>query len=287
MQVCELSALGTPVARVTALGYFDGGHIGHRALIGEAVRLAKSLGCESAVFSFSALPTKEGAPLLTLAHRLAFFEKMGVDTVILAAFDEVRDLQAEAFVRDVLQKRIGTVHAVCGFNYRFGQGASGDGVLLSRLLPATVLQPTLYDGAPVSATRIRRALARGEIERASAMLGAPYTVFGDVTHGKAVGRMLGFPTANVQVATALPRFGVYKTRVTVDGETYDALSDVGVRPTAETKGDARIESFLRDFTGDLYGKRLEITFLSFLREEKKFSSMEELTAQIARDLQEL
>lgn len=286
MQVYELGAIGAPVPCVTALGYFDGGHVGHRALIGEAVRASRAVGLQSTVFSFPTLPTKEGAPLMTLASRLTFFEEMGVDTVILAPFEEVRSLTAEAFVRDVLQKRLGTVRAVCGFNYRFGRGASGDGALLTRLLPeSTVLPPTLYEDKPVSASRIRTALTEGRVEDAAAMLGAPYTVRGTVSHGKSVGRLLGFPTANIRVATALPRFGVYRTRVRIDGVPYEGLTDVGVRPTAEEAGEARIETFLRNFTGDLYGKTLDVSFLSFVREEKKFSSLEELTAQIARDLE--
>ena len=288
MQIRDLESLGAPVPRVTALGYFDGGHIGHRALIGEAVRLAKDMGCKCAVFSFPTLPTKQGAPLFTLTRRLSFFEEMGVDTVILVPFASVRDRSAEDFVQTTLRKQIGTVRAVCGFNFRFGRGALGDGALLSRLLPESiVLPPTLYAGEPVSTSRIRCALAQGRIEEASAMLGAPYTVTGTVTHGKAVGRMLGYPTANITCDTALPRFGVYKTRVWIDGVAYDGLSDVGVRPTAETAGDVRVETFLRNFTGDLYGKTLAISFLSFVREEIKFDSFAALTAQIARDLENL
>ena len=285
MQVYELGSIGAPTPCVTALGYFDGGHVGHRALIGEAVRASRREGLQSTVFSFPTLPTKEGAPLMTLASRLAFFEEMGVDAVILAPFEEVRSLTTEAFVRDILQKRLGTVRAVCGFNYRFGQGASGDGDLLTRLLPeSTVLPPTLYGEMPVSTSRIRTALAEGRVEDAAAMLGAPYTVRGTVTHGKSVGRTLGFPTANIRVETACPRFGVYKTRVRIDGALYEGLTDVGVRPTAEASGEVRIETFLRNFTGDLYGKALDVSFLSFVREEKRFSSLDELTAQIARDL---
>lgn len=285
MQIYDLAAIGAPVPCVTALGYFDGGHIGHRTLIGEAVREARASHLHSTVFSFPTLSTKAGEPLMTLASRLNFFESMGVDTVVLAHFEDVRALSAEAFVSDVLQKRLGTLHAVCGFNYRFGKGATGDGALLSRLLPqSTVLPPTLYEDKPVSTSRIRCALKAGAVEDAAAMLGAPYTVTGTVTHGKSVGRTLGFPTANIRVGTVLPRFGVYKTRVQIDGVLYDGLTDVGVRPTAEASGEVRVETFLRDFTGDLYGKTLAVSFLSFVREEKRFSSLDELTAQIARDL---
>lgn len=276
------------VCRVIALGYFDGGHVGHQALLAEAVRLAHIDGCESAVFSFPNLPTKTGAPLSSLEDRLAFFERMGIDSVILAPFDEVRDVTAEAFAGTVLSERLGAVRAVCGFNYRFGRGALGNGALLQVLLPqSVVLSPTLYEGLPVSASRIRTALSEGDITSVTAMLGKPYSVSGKVTHGKALGRVLGFPTANISASTMLPRYGVYKTAVTVEGVTYKGLTDVGVRPTVEGTGDVRVETFLCGFSGDLYEKTLSIAFLSFVREEKKFASFEELSDQIARDLENL
>ena len=116
------------------------------------------------------------------------------------------------------------------------------------------------------------------------MLGHPYTLTGTVAHGKAAGRSLGFPTANIRPETALPRYGVYKTRVTVDGITYAGITDIGVRPTLESAGDARAETFLCGFSGDLYEKELRIELLDFLREEKHFSSLEQLKRQIEEDL---
>lgn len=273
------------VPRTVALGYFDGGHIGHSALLDTAVQDAHEHSYESTVFTFPSLATKRGTPLSRLSDRLAFFESRGIDSVVLVPFDEVKDVPAECFVTEVLQKRLFTQNAVCGFNYRFGKGAVGDGTLLLRLLPdSTVLPPTRFDGTPVSASRIREALGAGDIPSVTAMLGHPYTLTGTVAHGKAAGRSLGFPTANIRPETALPRYGVYKTRVTVDGITYAGITDIGVRPTLESAGDARAETFLCGFSGDLYEKELRIELLDFLREEKHFSSLEQLKRQIEEDL---
>ena len=274
--------------RTVALGYFDGGHIGHSALFAETVRRAKEDGCESTVFTFPALATKRGTPLSRLSDRLDFFESAGIDSVVLVPVETVRNIPADAFVSEILIGRLSATAAVCGFNYRFGKGAEGDGTLLSRLLPrSTVLPPMLYEGTPVSTSRIREALTLGDIPSATAMLGRPYTVTGTVSHGKAAGRTLGFPTANIRTETALPRFGVYKTAVTVDGVRYTGLTDVGVRPTLEDAGETRVETFLCDFSGDLYEKEIAVSFLAFLREEMHFSSSEELMRQITRDLANL
>ena len=271
-----------------ALGYFDGGHLGHAALLTRTVAEAKRLCCESTVFTFTHLPTKNGTPRSTEDDRLAFFERTGIKNVILAPFEELRTLSPEDFVSQVLVKRCRVRLALCGFNFRFGYKAAGDNALLSRLLSeSVVLPPTLYDGAPISSSRIREALSFGNTDEATAMLGHPYYVSGTVTHGKAVGRLLGFPTANIVPKTLLPRYGVYKTEVVIDGGRYMGLCDVGVRPTVENTSDARVEVFLKDFTGDLYGKTLKISFLSFVREEKRFSSLEALKEQIAHDLQAL
>lgn len=288
MRVFRLTDLPTSRGQAIALGYFDGGHRGHAALLEKAVSEARTRGIESAVFSFSELPTKSGVPLSREADRLAFFEAAGIDNVILVPFDAVRTLSPMEFVTSFLAEKCRARLALCGFNFRFGYKAEGDTALISRLLPeSVVLPPMLYEDIPISATRIREALARGEIDAANAMLGHPYTVSGTVTHGKAMGRTLGFPTANVVPTVFLPRHGVYKTTVEVDGIFYTGLSDVGVRPTVENTCDARVETFLKDFTGDLYGKTLKISFLSFLREEKRFSSPDALKEQIARDLQNL
>lgn len=285
MRVLRLkdALLDTPTA--IALGYFDGGHTGHAALIRRTVDEARRTGCESAVFSFSHLPTKSGAPLWTENDRLAFFEELGIENVIIADFDEVKGLSPEDFVEKILTARFNARLALCGFNFRFGRGALGDSNLLTRLLPqSVVLPPMLYKNEPISSTRIREALALGALDDANAMLGRPYTLTGKVSHGRALGRSLGFPTANISTPLFVPRHGVYKTEVKVGGQLYKGLTNVGVRPSVEAQGEVRIETFLSDFSGDLYGMELSLSFLSFLREERRFDSLDALKAQMTEDL---
>jgi riboflavin kinase/FMN adenylyltransferase len=173
----------------------------------------------------------------------------------------------------------------CGGNWRFGLNGAGTAQTLRDAgISVKVSRYAKVADCVISSTRIRAALAEGDVEAAAAMLGRPYSVSGGVTHGKSVGHAFGFPTANVAAATLLPAYGVYETRIAIDGREYRALSDVGVRPTLEDAGEERIESFLLDFAGDLYGKHLRISFLRRLREERRFDSAEALWAQIKKDV---
>ena len=288
MQVIRLKDAMLSSPQAVALGYFDGGHCGHAELLKKAVLEAKRLGLESAVFTFSHLPSKGGVPLSTEKERIAFFEEMGIENVILASFDELCTLSPEEFVSSVLKNICHARIALCGFNFRFGYKAAGDSRLLLRLLPeSVVLPPTLYKNEPISSTRIREALSDGRMQDATEMLGHPYTVTGEVTHGRAIGRSIGFPTANITPKTLLPRHGVYKTEVRLDGTCYTGLTNVGVCPTVNGENGARVETFIKDFSGDAYGKSLSVSFLSFMREENRFASIDELKAQIAQDLQKL
>lgn len=288
MRVLHLDKIGQARPLAIALGYFDGGHLGHATLLRQTVSAAEHFGCESAVFTFSSLPTKSGLPLFSEEDRLAFFEKAGIETVILAFFDDLRTLSPDAFVSSVLMERCHARLALCGFNFRFGYRAAGDSALLLKLLPdSIVLPPELYENAPISSTRIKEALLLGNTRAAQDMLGHPYTVSGRVMHGRALGRSLGFPTANMIPETLLPRYGVYRTEVTLDGKCYKGLTNVGVRPTVGGKSGARTETFIQGFSGDIYEKKLTISFLSFLREERRFASLEELKAQISLDLENM
>ncbi len=288
MKVCSYPYPKALSPTVVALGCFDGTHVGHAALFAETVKLANALDAVPAVFTFSDFLPSKGTPLSTLDDRLAVMEEAGVETVFLSPFHEVKALSATDFIRTVLKDGLGALATVCGFNYRFGAGATGDGETLKQAFPLAVQVPAVtYGDAPISSSRIRAALTAGEVEEAAAMLGRPYTVRGEVSHGKSVGRAFGFPTANLAVSTLLPAYGVYETRVTVDGVAYAALSDVGVRPTVEAKGEARVESFLLDFEGDLYGRTLSVSFLRRLRDEMRFDGVEALRAQIEKDVKSI
>lgn len=289
MRIRHLSELGckAPTPRVMALGLFDGVHRGHAALLSRTVLLARARGISAAVFTFSDGDFKSGEALLSFKDRAALFEELGIDEVFTARFEEVRDLSPHAFVRDLLQARLGTVSAVCGFNFRFGKGAVGTPELLTSLLPdSECLPPVLVDGAPCSATRAREALKAGELTLAERLLGRPYAVRGRVVHGKALGRTAGIPTANLRTEALLPKNGVYLTLAELDGGLYPAITDVGIRPTVEQDGAPRAETHIPDLTRDIYEEELRVTFVRRLRDEITFPNEEALWAQVRRDLAE-
>lgn len=274
-----------PVPTVTALGFFDGVHIAHAALLKETVALAKRQGAVPALFTFAQTPRRAESKLLSLESRLLQFEKHGIEVAFVANFDALCSLSPDAFVRDVLQAVCHANAAVCGYNFRFGKNAAGDAEKLLQLLPQSlVLPPVLHDGETVSSSRIRRLIENGEVEKAAELLGAPYTLSAPVTHGKALGRTLGFPTANMQPHELMPKSGVYETRVSFDGKEFVGLTDIGTRPTVEGDGECRMETHIPDFSGDLYGKTVSVTFLRRLRGELCFSSVDELKAQLQKDI---
>ncbi|MBI2015376.1 MAG: bifunctional riboflavin kinase/FAD synthetase [Candidatus Rokubacteria bacterium] len=279
-----------------ALGAFDGIHLGHRAILGRAVTLARERGLEALACTFDPhplevlQPDRAPRPITTLADRLDLIAETGIDTAVVVAFTRaIAALEPEAFVRDALAGTLRAREIVVGFNHRFGRGARGDARLLETLGPALgfrthVVAPLEVDGVPVSSSEIRAALGRGDLERAARLLGRPYALGGEVVHGAGRGRTLGFPTANLRMDLRLPLApGVYACRARVGPAEYRAVVNAGVRPTfGETE--LAVEAHLLDFSGDLYGQRIQLTFLRRLREERRFPSVEALREQIAADV---
>jgi riboflavin kinase/FMN adenylyltransferase len=281
---------------VVAQGTFDGVHLGHRAILGTALTRAREAGLEAVVCTFDPHPVEvlqpERAPLpiTTLDERLELIGQTGVDVVVVLAFTpELAAIEPEAFVKDVLLERLRAREIVVGYNHRFGRGARGDARLLETLaarsgFQAHVVPPKTVDGAVVSSSGIRAALARGDVTTAARALGRPYAIAGTVTSGAGRGRTLGFPTANIVSSRAvLVARGVYRGRVHVEGHSHSAVVNVGVRPTfGETT--LAVEAHLLDFTGDLYDRQVRLEFLDRLRDEMRFPSVEALRAQVARDI---
>ena len=269
---------------VVAIGFFDGVHLAHRALLSETVRLAREAGAKAALFTFDTLPVKAGAPLSTLEERLTLFEGLGIEVAFVARFSDVCSLSPKDFVKNVLMIACGATRAVCGFNFRFGKGACGSASDLLDLLPESrVLSEVELGGVTVSSTRVRALLSEGKVAEANALLGAPYTVSAEVEHGKALGRTLGFPTLNMRPASLPLADGVYETRVCLDGTIYAGVTDVGYRPTVEGEGERRMETHLIGFDGCLYGKTLAVSFVGRLRDEIAFKNERELAHQLAKD----
>lgn len=287
MEIWKLPCAPYKKSTVTALGFFDGLHVAHASLLKKTVKEAKRKDCVPAVFTFPDAPNKSGEKLLSAEEKIARFAEYGIETVFLADFGDVKDLSPDDFIEKILKNICHAESAVCGFNFRFGKNATGDTALLLKHMPSSiVLPPVLKGNDPISATRIRELLKQGAVEDAAALLGKPYTVRAKVKRGKALGRTIGFPTANMLPQELLPRNGVYKTLVTIDGIEYPALTDVGFRPTAEEEGERRMETYVPHFSGDLYGKELAVSFLKKIRDEKRFENIEALKAQLALDLAE-
>ena len=279
-----------------ALGAFDGIHLGHRAILGTAVAHARreklqALACTFDRHPMEVLqPDRAPLPITTLEERLELIAETGIDTTVVIPFTpDVAAVEAKAFVHDVL---IGTLEAreiVVGFNHRFGRGARGDAGLLESLagplgFRAHVVPAFMVDGVAVSSSEIRASLQRGDLPSAARLLGRPYSIRGEVVRGAGRGRTLGFPTANVKTdrPLGLPA-GVYVCQVTVGPSRHQAVVNVGVRPTfGETE--LAVEAHILDFSGDLYDRRISLTFLTRLREEKKFPNVDALRQQIALDV---
>lgn len=268
-----------------ALGFFDGVHLGHQALIARA----------SHVFTFRNHPASvvsgRTPPALTLFHeRVALLEKLGVQVVVRDFDRDFSQLSPEGFVERVLVGRLGARKALVGPNYRFGHRAQGDVEALSRWgqehgFEVELVQPIEEGGEMVSSTRIRKLLSEGEVQQAAALLGRPYSVTAVVEKGDGRGAQLGFPTANLTLPArkVAPAFGVYAVTVEHGGESLPGVANYGKRPTFSGEK-VLLEVHLLEHDLDLYGSRLQVSFQQRIRAEQKFSGPQELIAQIEHDV---
>jgi riboflavin kinase/FMN adenylyltransferase len=284
------SARGASVA----LGNFDGVHLGHAGLL-RALHAARP-DTPLAVLTFAPHPREFFRPQdppfrLTLsAERAAALAELGVDILYELPFDtEFSHLSGEIFITEVLHQGLGAAHLACGADFAFGHRRSGDIGLLTRRAEAlgmglTIVPPVVDAQGPISSTRIRRLLQDGYPERASALLGRPWSIRGEVIHGDARGRTIGFPTANILLHAHLePARGVYAvTARLADGTVLKGVANLGQRPTVGGT-QSRLEVNLFDFSGDLYGQELTVSLHYFIREEQKFPSFDALKAQILQD----
>lgn len=280
---------------VVALGNFDGVHLGHRDVLraAHAARPAAPL----AVLTFEPHPRAVFRPddppfrLTTAAQKRGLLAERGVSLVYEIAFDAAFSLMtAEAFVADVLHRGLGAVSLACGPDFAFGHRRGGDVAFLAAQAEAlgigvTVVPPLADALGPISSTRIRRALQDGYPERATAALGRPWAIAGEVLHGDKRGRTIGFPTANVALGTLLqPARGVYAVTVRLaDGAVVPGVANIGQRPTVANTSESRLEAHLFDFAGDLYGQTVEVALHAYLRGEQRFSGLDALKAQIVLD----
>ena len=276
---------------VLALGFFDGVHIAHRDLLNRAKEIARADGIAFGIFTFASSGKIKGKVqrLFDDSEKAEIFDSLGADFVIFADFSAISGLSPEDFVKKTLCGELNCKCCVAGFNFRFGKGAAADSARLRDLMSeaggkAIICDEITADGTTLSATLIRQLIVNGKIEEANNYLSSPYYIKGRVMHGRADGRRLGFPTANIPICPdkIKPKSGVYRAITLIDGKAYDCVSNIGICPTFNGE-ETRLEAHIIDFDGDLYNKELRIYLLGYLREERRFDSIEELKMQINVD----
>ena len=293
-------------APAVAIGNFDGVHLGHQALLATASRLAHEAGGETVVLTFDPHPARFLAPalappmLMTLERRMELLAEAGADAVVVEPFTtEFAALPADRFIAEVLRGDLDARHVVVGWDFTFGAGRQGNATMLAsegaRLhMGVSIVPPVMVAGLLCSSTKIREFVLEGRVEGAAMLLGRPFEIAGRVVHGVERGRTLGIPTANLDAeADLVPKPGVYAAWACRldDGSLLRlrAAVSIGSNPTftAEDRGavpPVTIEAHLLDFDGDLYGARLRLEFASWLRDQRRFSSTDELLAEIRRDI---
>lgn len=281
---------------VLTLGVFDGLHLGHQKIMETVVRRAREINAVPTVITFDPHPRAvlhpESAPplLQTLDQRLAAFEVLGIEQAIIIRFNkEFAAQDAETFIREVIYERLQAREVYLGKGFEFGRNRGGNIALLKKMSKelgfyADEVLEIRVRGHRISSSKIRELLKEGKVNRVRRYLGRPYGVEGQIEHGSQRGHEIGFPTANLKPRNrVIPKFGVYVTATLIDGKWRRSITNIGVRPTFENAAEPSIETYIFDFDNNLYGDVLRIRFLHRLRDEKKFSGIEELKAQIEKD----
>ncbi len=277
------------------LGYFDGIHLGHQAVLGKALEKAKQKGLVPVIMLFDIHPRKlisgKVPPMLTSEERKReLLKEMGF-TVVDFNFREAMDYTPDEFIEKILIERLNAKVVTCGYDYHYGKGGKGNATTLHdelalRGIEAISMSPVLLGEDVISSTKIRQLIIDGEIEKANTMLGKHFTYAFTVKKGDGLGRTLGFPTINQFFPQdfIVPKYGVYLSRVKIGSGYYGAVTNVGIRPTVN-KDSMRSETCILDFSGDLYGQKIEVSLLKYIRQEIRFSDLDGLKKQISKDIE--
>ena len=280
-----------PVQTAVTVGKFDGFHLGHQSLL-NAVLKETEKGLASCVISFSTAVDDKRKMIYTKEEQRKLCESLGIDVLVEYPLDaSLREMTAEQFISEILCNRLQAKVIVAGEDFRFGKDRTGDVVLLRNMeakygYRSVIIPKVQEDDVRISSTGIRNLLEEGKVKEANELLGRPYAVFGEVLHGKKLGRTLGFPTMNLVPSTEklLPAYGVYVTEIKVDGLWFDGITNIGLRPTVDSDERVSVETHLFSYEGDLYGKQVEVRFLEFLRPEQKFADIEQLKSAMREDV---
>lgn len=279
-----------------ALGTFDGIHIGHRAIISKMCKYSEDNGLASSVFTFSgspsALPAKNTAGTLTVeADKMEIFSGLGVEKCFSLDFPQIMNTSPIDFIENILIKELNAKAVFCGFNHRFGKKAEGNTEMLKSIckkhgVEVFITEPVCFDGIIVSSSRIRELIENGHISLANKLLCRPLSISLPIVEGKHNGRKVGVPTINQTppVDFVIPKNGVYASFAVINGKKYEAVTNVGVRPTVGNGGLNYETHIIGDFNEQLYGQDVRTELLAFVRSERKFNDLKELSEQIQRDI---
>jgi riboflavin kinase/FMN adenylyltransferase len=278
------------------LGKFDGLHLGHMELINRVIAF-KQRGLTAVMFSFLMHPgnlfsDKEFELIYTEEEKVAKLNHSGIDVLISYPFTEkTRSMEPEAFIKDILVGQLDVKVIVVGKDFRFGYKAKGDVALLKQYeevygYQVIAIEKRTWKSDVISSSAIRKAIKQGDIEAANAMLGTPYTLRGEVMHGRRIGRTIGMPTTNLMPPSSklLPPCGVYVSKTLIDGNYHDGVTNIGYKPTVGEEKNIGAETYIFDFEGDLYGEMIEVELLYYMRPELKFDSLEELIIKMREDV---
>ena len=276
---------------IVILGNFDGVHKGHQVILQKAVERAKEKELKTIVYTFSEYPKNQQTKITTCSEKAYFLDKNKIDYLCLEQFEKVRNYSPEEFVEKVIVNDLNAAEVYCGFNFTFGKGKSGNVETLKKLLEERNLKLNVqkavldHDGEIISSTRIRNYIKEGNFEKVRELLGHNFIILGEVIYGKQLGRVIGFPTANLKFENKIyPEFGVYGVKIHIQGDEkiYNGVMNIGRNPTVDV-GVLSVETNIFDFNEDIYGKIILIEVLENIRYEKKFSSVEKLKEQIGKD----
>lgn len=283
---------------VVTIGTFDGVHKGHLDILDHVIQKAEEINGRGFVITFKPHPRTIVAKkddiflLTTYEEKIELLKKRGIENLLIINFTkEFSNLTAKEFVDNIICDKIGAVHLVIGYDHKFGKDRVGNQSRLTELgmkrnFTVSTVAPVEFNGEIISSTKIRKALFDGNIQKANSFLGRNYSIEGKVVEGTKRGRIIGFPTANIEVENKLklvPKNGVYAVKVSFNSMVYFGIMNIGVRPTFEDSKRRFIEVYILDFNGNIYGKKIKVEFLKRIRDEKNFSSKEKLIEQIKND----
>ena len=276
---------------IVILGNFDGIHKGHKIILEKAVKKAKEKNLKTIVYTFSEYPKNQQTKITTCSEKAYLLNKNEIDYLYLEQFEKVRNYSPEEFVEKVIVNELNADEVYCGFNFTFGKGKSGNVGILEKLLKERNIKLNVQDavldeeGEVISSTRIRNYIKKSNFDKVRELLGHNFIILGEVIYGKQLGRVIGFPTANLKFENKIyPEFGVYGAKIHIQGDdkVYNGVMNIGRNPTVD-KDNLSVETHIFDFDKDIYGKYILIEIFENIRKEVKFGSIDELKNQIDKD----